>query len=240
MSKIIIFTDGSSRGNPGPGGWGAIIAYAEGKGKKIRELGGGEKSTTNNRMEMMAVIEGLSFVKKNIEGVEITLYTDSEYVKKGATEWAYSWASNNWRTKANTPVLNKDLWQKIMELMNELDIGMKVIAGHAGIPANERCDEIATSFADGKPTKLFYGDAKNYYVSLEVRPAFGAGEKGKIPSRPFTKKAYSYVSAIKGVVKIHKSWAECEARVKGVMNARYRKAMNKDEETNLIKEFTHR
>src|SRR5262245_27264758 len=146
--KTIIFTDGSSRGNPGPGGWGAIVCYPEGKDKKIRELGGREASTTNNRMEMMAVIEALNFAKKNIPETEIILNTDSEYVKKGATEWAFSWASNNWRTKANQAVLNRDLWEQIIDLAGDLEIEWKVIAGHAGIPGNERCDEIATSFAD--------------------------------------------------------------------------------------------
>lgn len=236
--KTIIFTDGSSRGNPGPGGWGAIISFAVGKERKIRELGGGEKSTTNNRMEMTAVIEGLAFAKKNIEDAEIVLYTDSEYVKKGATEWAYSWASNNWRTKANTPVLNKDLWQKIIDLMNDLDVEMKVIAGHAGIPANERCDVIATSFADGTSEKLFDGKLIDYKISLDVsKQAFQTGTKGSFVKG---KKAYSYVSAIKGMVKVHKTWAECEARVKGEPNARFRKALTKDEESELIKKFSFR
>ena len=240
MAKAIIFTDGSSKGNPGPGGWGAIVAYSEGKERKIKELGGREQSTTNNRMEMMAVIEGLAFVKKNAPESEIILHTDSEYVKKGATEWAFSWASNNWRTKANTAVLNKDLWQKILDLLNDLNVEWKVVAGHSGIPANERCDIIATSFADNSPTKLFYGDGKIYGVSLEAKPAFGGGEKKGFAKKTFGKKAYSYVSSIKGIVKIHKSWAECEERVKGEPRARYRKAMNKDEETALIHEFGRR
>jgi ribonuclease HI len=241
MTKTIIFTDGSSRGNPGPGGWGAIVAWAEGKERKIKELGGADAKTTNNRMEMMAVIEGLYFAKKNIEEADITLYTDSEYVKKGATLWAHSWASNNWKTKANMPVLNKDLWEKMIALVSDLEIDWKVIAGHSGIPGNERCDAIATSFADGNPEKLFYGDAKNYHVSLDVKAASGGGEKKEFGAKSFKGKgAYSYVSAIKGVVKIHKTWAECEERVKGEPRARYRKAMNKDEETQLIKDFTHR
>ncbi|HEY4512862.1 MAG TPA: ribonuclease HI [Candidatus Paceibacterota bacterium] len=239
MSKTIIFTDGSSRGNPGPGGWGAIISYAHGRDKEVREIGGANKSTTNNRMEMMAVVEALSFTKKLRQAdSEITLYTDSEYVKKGATEWAYSWASNNWRTKANTPVLNKDLWQKIMELMNDMDIEMKVIAGHSGIPANERCDVIATTLADGNNEKLFDGKLIDYKVSLDAsKQTFQTGPKGSFAKG---KKAYSYVSAIKGIVKVHKTWAECEVRVKGEPNARFRKALTKTEESELIKKFSFR
>lgn len=240
--KTIIFTDGSSKGNPGPGGWGAVVAYTEEGQKKVRELGGREENTTNNRMEMMAVIEGLAFARKNSPESTIALHTDSEYVKKGATLWAQGWAANNWKTKANTAVLNKDLWQKILDLVGDQEIEWKVVPGHSGIPANERCDVIATSFADGNPEKLYYGDSSMYRVSLEIKSDFSVNKKessfGKVSFRG--KSAYSYVSAIKGVVKIHKTWAECEERVKGEPRARYRKAMSKDEETNLIKEFTHR
>jgi ribonuclease HI len=241
--KTIIFTDGSSRGNPGPGGWGAIVAYVEGKDKKIRELGGGNPKTTNNRMEMQAVLEALSFVKKNIADpeTEILLYTDSEYVMKGATQWVFGWASNNWRTKAGGDVLNKDLWQKMIEVLNDLNVEWKVIPGHSGIAGNERCDVIATSFADENPTKLFYGNADNYNVSLETKQSFGgvlkSESKSSWPKRTLGKKAYSYVSVIKGMVKVHKTWDECKARVDGESSARYRKAMSKDEETKLINEF---
>ncbi|MES2059448.1 MAG: RNase H family protein [Patescibacteria group bacterium] len=239
--KTIIFTDGSSRGNPGPGGWGTIVGYTEEGAKKVKELGGREENTTNNRMEMMAVIEGLTFARKNIPNAEIVVNTDSEYVKKGSTLWAKGWAANGWKTKANQAVLNKDLWQKMLALTSELKIDWKVIPGHSGIPGNERCDVIATSFADGNPEKLFYGDISGYRVPLEIKSSFGAVEKKSSAPKSFKGKgAYSYVSVIRGIVKIHKTWAECEERVKGVQFARYKKAMTKDEETNLIKEFTHR
>jgi ribonuclease HI len=236
MSKTIIFTDGSSRGNPGPGGYGAIIGYVAGKDKRVKEIGGGEKSTTNNRMEMTAVIEGIITAKKLAPGSDIAIYTDSEYVKKGATMWAYSWASNNWMTKANAPVLNKDLWQKMLSLIEDVEIDWKVIPGHSGIPANERCDVIATSFADNNHPDLYDGPYADYGVSFEIKSALTA-PKGKSGSSA-GKKAYSYVSSIRGQVQVHKTWGECEARVKGEPNARYRKALTKDDELMLIKEFS--
>lgn len=237
MSKTIIFTDGSSRGNPGPGGFGAIIGYVEGRDKRVREIGGAERSTTNNRMEMTAVIEGLVVAKKLAPESEIAVYTDSEYVKKGATEWAYSWASNGWRTKTNQPVLNKDLWQKLLSLTTELDVDWKVIPGHSGIPANERCDVIATSFADNNAPDLFDGSYSDYGVSFEIKSNLTNSKSKGVGTG---KKAYSYVSVLRGQVQVHKTWAECESRVKGESNVRYRKALTKDEEVSLIKEFSKR
>jgi len=167
--KAIIFTDGSSKGNPGPGGFAAIVGYYEGEVKKVRELGGRETPTTNNRMEMRAVMEGLRFVKENSEGAEITLYTDSEYVKKGATEWIHGWQKNNWRTAARKEVLNKDLWQEMLEVISGLNISWKVIPGHAGIDANERCDVIATTFADADEIVLYDGEYDGYKVSFDIK-----------------------------------------------------------------------
>lgn len=230
MSKTIIFTDGSSRGNPGPGGYGAIVGYTKDNVKRVKEIGGGERSTTNNRMEMTAVIEALIFAKKIAPDDEIALYTDSEYVKKGACEWAYGWALSGWMTKANQAVLNKDLWQKMLAILEDVEVEWKVIPGHAGIAANERCDVIATSFADNNPVTLFDGPYSEYKVSFEIKSTIAAGPKNA--------KAYSYVSALKGVVKVHKTWAECEARVKGEAKARYRKALSKDDEIKLISEFS--
>ncbi|MDO8656365.1 MAG: ribonuclease H [Nanoarchaeota archaeon] len=183
MSKIIIFTDGSSRGNPGPGGWGAIIVRSEklkvksdppsllenselrraGKTQGgdfiVTELGGGEKITTNNRMELMAAIGGISCVS---EDGEITVYSDSTYIIKGITEWIHGWKRNGWRTKAKDDVLNKDLWMKLDECAKNKDIKWKYIKGHAGITGNERCDQIATGFADGEAVKLYKGAMKGY------------------------------------------------------------------------------
>jgi ribonuclease HI len=157
---ITIYTDGSSRGNPGKGGWGAIIicndeiSNSQFPISKIKEIGGREEKTTNNRMEMMAAIEALNYVQKNFTDNEIEIYADSEYVIKGITIWIKNWQKNNWRTKDKREVLNKDLWQKLLEATEAKNIEWKKVAGHSGHEQNERCDEIATGFADGLDIEL--------------------------------------------------------------------------------------
>ena len=239
MEKTIIFTDGSSRGNPGSGGWGAIVAYGKDSARKVKELGDANKHTTNNRMELTAVIEALSFAGQKIPSIPIILYTDSQYVKKGATEWVHGWQKNDWKTKAKEEVLNRDLWEKLLPLVSAFDIEIKVIKGHAGVSGNERCDVIATSFADNTEAKLFDGDFSDYKVSLDIKVLHSTGnDSAKSKNSTKGKKAYSYVSSIKGVVTTHKTWAECEARVKGQPNARFKKTFSKSEEEELVKRFS--
>ena len=150
----IIYTDGSSRGNPGPGGWAAIID----DGEMIREIGGTEEHTTNNRMELMACIRAIESVEED----EATLYTDSEYVMKGITLWVKNWQVKGWKTAAKKPVLNQDLWQALLMATEGKDIKWEYVAGHAGHALNERCDEIATSFADGLTIDLYDGPRNSY------------------------------------------------------------------------------
>lgn len=156
---ITIYTDGAARGNPGPGGWGAVIADAE----AVREIGGADAHTTNNRMELTAAIEAL---KQAPEGSEVKIHTDSEYVVKGITVWIHGWRKNNWRTAAKKPVLNQELWQELGSATEGKTISWVVVPGHAGVLANERCDEIATAFADGIDPKLYSGPRSSYGVSL--------------------------------------------------------------------------
>ena len=153
---ITIYTDGSSRGNPGPGGWAAIID----DGKTVREIGGADERTTNNRMELTAVIKALESVDGN--GDEITLYTDSEYVMKGITLWIKNWQKKGWKTAGKKAVLNQDLWQELLMVTEEKQVEWKYVAGHAGIALNERCDEIATAFADGLDISLYHGPRHSY------------------------------------------------------------------------------
>ncbi len=149
MEKIKIYTDGSSRGNPGPGGWAAVII--EGSEEKIKEVGGREENTTNNKMEMTAAIESLKATEENSE---IEIYTDSEYLMKGITLWIHNWQKNNWKTKDKKDVLNKDLWLLLLEETSKRKVEWKKVVGHSGDKWNERCDEIATSFADNKRVTL--------------------------------------------------------------------------------------
>lgn len=156
---ITIYTDGSSKGNPGSGGWAAIIF----DGENVKEIGGREERTTNNRMEMMAAIEALrlaSLAQDKLSKIEV--YADSEYLIKGITIWIKNWQRNNWRTKDKREVLNKDLWEKLLELTTGKNIEWKKVAGHSGHELNERCDEIATGFADGENVKLYNGLKQGY------------------------------------------------------------------------------
>lgn len=158
---ITIYTDGSSRGNPGPGGWGAIIFHDN----VVKEVGGREDHTTNNRMELTATIKSLEFLSKiepSTEQLEAEIHTDSEYVIKGMTEWVESWQRKGWRTANKKPVLNQDLWQELLAVSLGKKIEWKHVAGHAGHKQNERCDEIATAFADQLQPELYDGPRENY------------------------------------------------------------------------------
>ena len=135
-NPIIIYTDGACSGNPGPGGWGVLMRA----GGHKKELCGGELDTTNNRMEMMAVIEALTALKKRSD---VKIYTDSKYVLQGITEWMDGWKAKNWKTASKKPVKNKDLWQRIDTLVQAHNVEMIWVKGHAGDPGNERADELA-------------------------------------------------------------------------------------------------
>ena len=134
--KIELFTDGACKGNPGLGGWGVLINNSN----NFIELKGTQQQTTNNRMELIAVIEGLKSIKEN-ENIEIT--TDSMYVKNGINEWINNWKRNGWKTAAKKPVKNKDLWQELDELVQNYSINWKWVKGHSGHPGNERADQLA-------------------------------------------------------------------------------------------------
>lgn len=137
MQKIVeIYTDGGCRGNPGPGGWGAVLRY-EGKEKQIY---GGEALTTNNRMELMAAIQALSILKRPCK---IILWTDSEYLRRGITEWIANWQKANWKTAGKKPVKNVDLWQQLLIVMQPHEIEWRWVKGHNGDPGNELADELA-------------------------------------------------------------------------------------------------
>src|SRR3989338_83605 len=155
---ITIYTDGSSRGNPGPGGRGGVIA----SGDRVVEIGGGETHTTNNRMELMACIRSLEFTINNFQFSKIQIHTDSEYVMKGITEWVHNWQRKGWKTAGKRKVLNQDLWQKLLEVTECKKVEWKYVAGHSGHSWNERADEIATSFADSLVPKLYEGPKDKY------------------------------------------------------------------------------
>ena len=135
-NRVEIYTDGACSGNPGPGGWGSVLMY---NGHR-RELSGGERQTTNNRMELMAVIQALEALKRPCE---VTLHTDSTYVMKGMTEWLENWKRRNWRTADRKPVKNVELWQRLEQAIHRHRVDWRWVRGHSGVPENERADELA-------------------------------------------------------------------------------------------------
>lgn len=232
-SKTIIFTDGSSRGNPGPGGYGSVVVM----GEKVVEVGGREDSTTNNRMEIKAAIEGLSVARKAAKE-NATVYSDSRYVINGITKWVFGWAQNGWKTGTKEDVSNRDLWEALLQVTRGMAIDWKYVGGHKGIVGNERCDEIATAFADEKHIDLYDGSLNAYGLDIlninvdETKAAETSASKSRKGA-----KAYSYVSKVDGEIKVHSTWAECEARVKG-KPAKFKKALSAEDQEEIIKEFS--
>jgi ribonuclease HI len=136
--KVEIYTDGACSGNPGIGGWGAYLKYKD----NVKELSGSAENTTNNRMELVAAIEGLKILKKSSE---VNLYTDSVYLKDGITKWIFNWQKNNWKNANKKDVKNKDLWIQLLEVVNKHDINWIWVKGHEGNEGNEIADNLATS-----------------------------------------------------------------------------------------------
>lgn len=225
MQKITIYCDGSSIGNPGPGGWGAVVS----NGEKVKELGGFDAHTTNNRMELTAAIESLTSLRGESK---VTLHTDSQYVINGITKWVFGWAKNGWETKEKKEVLNKELWQALLAVTKKHTVEWVHVRGHEGVALNERADMIANGYARKEEVKLFAGTETEYTEFLKSMPKAravksSASKKGK---------AYSYVSVVDGKVMIHKTWGECEARVKG-KKAKFKKVFSAGEESELKNEW---
>lgn len=228
-----IFSDGASRGNPGRGGWGAIVVLQQTEKSiedaRVIELGGKEENTTNNRMELTAILEALRLAE-SLGIKKVLVHTDSSYSANAISKWLKGWVQNDWKTKDGKPVLNRDILECFYDLLDLIECDFKVIAGHAGIAANERCDEIATSFADNQSAHLFDGKLHDYSVSLSLEKTLDKKQSSH------TKKAYSYVSEIDGKVEIHKTWEECKKRVEG-KRARFKKAGSKEDETHIVHTF---
>lgn len=233
--SIVAFADGAAKGNPGPGGWGVVVATPEGE---VVELGGGERHTTNNRMELTAAIEALRHLRETRGAV--SLHTDSVYVIRGIREWIHAWRRRGWKTTDGADVLNRDLWETLAALAAARretgPVAWHWVRGHTGVPGNERADAIANAFAVGKPPRLYRGPLIRYDVALmdlpdDTRvPARTAASAARAKKTP----AYSYLSVVDGTVMRHASWAECERRVKGRSGARFKKAASAADEAAIL------
>jgi len=232
VEKIYIFTDGAAKGNPGKGGYGAVIS----QGETVTEIGAHKAHTTNNEMELQAVVEALKVVKDS--GKTAAIYTDSKYVVQGATGWIFGWLKNGWQTKAGTDVINKELWQELLPLLKQVPVEWHKVPGHVGIIGNERADTIASDFAATGKYALYSGPLKEYGFDLsdtsydEVK----AQERSAARKRQ-SQKAYSYISLLDGVVQTHKTWSECESRVKGQRGTRFKKSLDVNNEKEIIADF---
>ncbi len=226
---IIVYTDGSARGNPGPGGYGAIVAYPT--LDEVVELGGGKPHTTNNEMELSAVIAALSHCVMNTEIMHI--FTDSRYVISGATAWIHGWKKNNWHTQNKEPVMHRALWEILASLLESRRerVIWHHVPGHHGVPGNERCDVLANNFAEGISPQLFRGRLSDYpynlFAPLPEKKSSGSSSVRNAP-------AYSYLSVVDGVLERHRTWEECKARVHG-KSAQYKKALSPEHEQEILK-----
>ena len=246
-NEIIIYTDGACSGNPGAGGWAAVVIYP---GGRLEEFGGGEKHTTNNRMEMSAAIAALSAAEQYLNAVcgtaaanfaadaaKIKIYTDSSLLLNGITKWIWGWLRRGWVNSAGEPVANKELWLKLWAIVSPLRgrIEWIHVKGHAGHSVNERCDAIAVSYSKNSPVKLYRGPAVG--CGYSILPPSSVSDEKKMSGNaaasaryaPKNEKDKFYVSMVNGVARSYQTWAECETAVKGKPGARFKKVYSQAE-----------
>jgi ribonuclease HI len=238
---IVVFTDGAAKGNPGPGGWGAIIVTPDGT---VSELGGrASGTTTNNKMELMAAIEALAALR-GVPG-PLAIYTDSTYVIQGIQGWIFGWRKRGWKTATGADVLNRDLWERLDDLVRgrgKESIAWHYVRGHVGIPGNERVDAIADGLAQGKEIALYRGPLIGYpHAVLDLPDETGVPPRSSSSSSNGSARSkatpYSYLSLVDGELARHATWAECERRVKGRAGARFKKAMSREDEAAILREW---
>lgn len=198
----------------------------------VRELGGASAHTTNNRMELTAAIEGLRVFLG--EGA-VEVRTDSSYLINGATKWLKGWEQKGWITATKKPVENRELWEEISALLRQGEVDFKYVPGHQGIEGNERADEIARRFAGKEKVHLYQGPLSIYPKNLELPVGTLATKKANKNKKNVP--AYSYLSMVDGQIKKHATWVECEARVRGVRGARFRKSYSLEDEAAIIAEW---
>ena len=232
QKNVTIFTDGAAKGNPGRGGFAAVISYAD----TVVEIGGYKERTTNNEMELTAVVEALKEVARTC--TQAAIYTDSKYVVEGAKGWIFGWVKNGWKTKADTDVANKELWQALLPLLKQVEIMWHKVPGHVGIIGNERADTIASTFAEKGTCELYRGPKSEYGFNIEdtTFDAAKAQERSDARKRG-AQKAFSYISMVEGVIQIHATWTECESRVKGKKSTRFKKSLDAKNEKEIVREF---
>lgn len=235
MDSIIIYTDGACSGNPGPGGWAAIV-YSSNE-NRVLEISGSRSETTNNKMELQAVIEALQKVE-NKKYSSIVIYTDSTYVIKGITQWIWGWKRKNWLNAEGLPVANQNLWQLLDKLVNSIKVKIdwKYVRGHRGTLGNERCDVLAVNAAKGIKSDLFEGPLEKYLFDMTTPPPvedLPEFNKQKMDAHKTKQESY-YLSLINGEVFRDTDWKQCEGRVKGRPGVKFKKIKNSSEEVDVL------
>ncbi len=242
MNSYIIFCDGACKGNPGPGGWAAIVIESSGE---VEEIGGYSPQTTNNQMELLAATEAL---RKTKQGSKVQIFTDSTYVIRGITEWIWGWKKRNWTTAQGELVLNKEYWQNLQQAGFGREIVWTYVRGHSGIAGNERVDEIAVAYShrtELNSLSLFRGSVENYSVPIFPLPPGEPIKKTnhKTSSGAQTSKesghkiAPSYLCLINGVVTEYPNWTSCEKAVKGISGAKFKKISSEKEKSDTLKSW---
>ncbi len=242
--EVVAFTDGAAKGNPGPGGWGAVLLIGD---AAVRELGGAGGHTTNNRMEVTAAAAALEWLAQAAadEPAVITIATDSTYLLRGVTEWLANWKKRGWKTSDGQVVANRDLWERLDAAVSACGkVRWRHVPGHAGFPGNERADEIASAFAAARELTLYHGPYDGYGHDLGQLPPAGSPRRsvakrgaGATAGPGAKRDAHSYVSLVDGVVRTHATWSECERHVKGRSGVRFRKTVSAADERALIAEW---
>lgn len=238
---ISIYCDGACSGNPGPGGWGSIVIESN---QHVIELGDGDRATTNNRMEMSAVLAALGYCVENYkkdELAKIQIFTDSVYVIRGMTQWIFGWKKRGWKNAENQDVSNQDIWEELDLVVQAVksklncELEWNFVKGHSGIAGNERCDEIAVAFSKNEYIDLFNGSAKDYIFDVSVLPTKRDLPEMKKNNSSASKAAW-YLSYVNGVLTKHNTWKECEAVVKG-RPAKFKKVSSEEEEMAVKKSW---
>lgn len=236
---ILAFTDGAAKGNPGPGGWGAVLLVA---GQTVRELGGSGGVTTNNRMELEAAIATLEWATEAsaADSVEVTVLSDSTYLLRGVGEWLPAWKRRGWKTATGADVANRELWERLDAAVARCArVTWRHVAGHAGCAGNERADRIASDLAEGRHVALYEGPACEYELDLVASAEVAGDPRLARSARPSRRRgvATRYLSLVAGELARHDTWADCERRVKGRPGARYRKVASEAEERAILGEW---
>ncbi|MEQ1721971.1 MAG: ribonuclease HI [Pseudobdellovibrio sp.] len=241
LNQVTIYCDGACSGNPGPGGYGSIVIY----NGRVVELGDSHPATTNNRMEMAAVVAALNYCVKKLasEKIEsIQVFTDSVYVIRGITQWIFGWKKRGWKNAANEEVSNQDIWVELDKTVQNVktklncEIKWNFVKGHSGVAGNERCDEIGVAFSKDDYIDLYNGPAESYVFDVNDLPEIRPLPEMKSKSSSSGPKTVWYLSYINGVLTKHATWSECEAVVKG-RAAKFKKVSNAEEEAAVKKSW---